>query len=152
MSFSMPSTYVSKANSGYGATLSIGSPLAAIVELSSFSMPLAEVPSIPKTHLLSPNYTEEMYAGMIKPGTFELTGNFIGDPTQISILTDMQNAGSGALLNFSITCGLQEGAKTGVISGVGFFSSFEIGPFENNKNIDFKAKFQTTGSSTITVS
>lgn len=150
MPFVPQTTYASKANSGYEATMSFGSPLVAMIELASFNLPLASASPVKKTHLLSPNYTHELYQGMIEPGVFELTGNFIGDPTQTGILTDMQS-GANANLNFAAICSLQEGAKTGTVTGNGYFASFELGPFENDKNIDFKAKFQTSGQSTITI-
>lgn len=148
MSFAPPSTYVSKANSGYLGTFSVGSPPVPVLEVASFTAPIASSQPIKKTHLLSPNYTHELYQGMINPGVFDVTGNFIGDPTQTGILTDMQGQ---TTLPFQILSSMQEGSKTLTVSGVGYYSDLELGPFENDKNIDFKAKFQTTGSCTITV-
>ena len=151
MSFIAPPTYTSKANSGYLGTFSVGSPLVPVVEVISFTAPIVANSPIKKTHLQSPGYTHELYQGMNNPGVFDVTGNFIGDPTQTGILTDMGNGGSGAMLNFQILSSLQEGTKTLTVAGVGYFSDLELGPFENDKNIDFKAKFQTSGASTITV-
>jgi hypothetical protein len=146
--FTPPTAYLSKANTGYEATLSVGSPLAPLIELVSFSGQLAESQPVKKTHLLSPAYTHELFQGMINPGVFDITGNFIGDPTQTGILTDMQ---AQSQLNFQILASMQNGAKTLTVAGIGYFSNLELGPFENDKTIDFKAKFQTTGSSTIVV-
>jgi hypothetical protein len=151
MAFAPPPTYVSKAGSGYLGTFSTGSPLVPVVEIVSFTAPIVANSPIKKTHLQSPNYTHELYQGMNNPGVFDVTGNFIGDPTQTGILTAMQNGGSGAELNFQILASMQAGAKTLTVAGLGYFSELELGPFENDKNIDFKAKFQTSGASTVTV-
>lgn len=146
--FTPPTTYASKANTGYESTFSVGSPLAAVVEIVSFTAPLASSQPIKKTHLLSPNYTHELFQGMINPGVYDVTGNFIGDATQTGILTDMQ---AQAQLNFQILSSMQAGAKTLTVTGNGYYSDLELGPFENDKTIDFKAKFQTTGPCTVVV-
>ena len=69
----------SLANSGYGATFAVGtgSPLnyAVVSEIASIFKKNFTVPPIDVTHLRSPNATEEMFPGIIKPGTVEMTGN-----------------------------------------------------------------------------
>ena len=85
----MPS---SKANTGYNAEFSIGSSaippvFTPMAEIASIKPSNYSVPSIETTHLKSPDATEEMIPGLIKPGTIALSGNFIGDTSQLSITT-----------------------------------------------------------------
>src|SRR5690349_16442368 len=95
MPFTPPSTYASQANTGYEAVFNIGSSASppvytAFAEIKSFTLPLASMPEVPTTHLLSPNTTEEFIPGLIKPGKATMTGNFIGDATQLNITTLLQ--------------------------------------------------------------
>lgn len=144
MPFSPPATYASKANPAYQSTLSIGSPLVAFLELISWTVNAMDVPQVPATHLLSPNNSEEFSAGMIKPGTIELEGNFIGDATsQLTILT---LAEAQTIFSFAGVSPVQRGAKTYTGSGIGYFSKYSVGPFENNKDIQFKATIQISGA------
>lgn len=148
MSFTAPSTYASKANTGYEAQFSIGSPLVPVVECKSFQPKPVDVPNIDSTHLLSPNNTEEYVPGMIKPGTVEISGNFIGDTTQLQFNTLAQ---AQTIFNFQLIASMQRGAKTYTATGEGFLRSYEPGPFENNKMIEFKASIQITGAWSETV-
>lgn len=143
MPFAPPTNYASKANTGYESQLSIGSPLAALVEIKSFKLNLIEIPDVNTTHLLSPNNTEEMVPAMIKPGTIDITGNFIGDASQTQITTLAQ---AQTIFNFQATAPMQRGAKTCTVTGTGFFKKYATGPFENNKAIDFEAQIQITGT------
>ena len=86
----MPYTFTpvgpSEANSAYGAVFFTGdfsSPTdwTAVLEIASITKKNYSIPAIDVTHLTSPNATEEMFPGIIKPGTIQLTGNFIGDAT-----------------------------------------------------------------------
>lgn len=141
--FAPPAQYASKANTAYESTLSIGSPLVAFVELISWAPSPMDVPQVPATHLLSPNNTEEFSAGMIKPGTIEFSGNFIGDASQLAILT---LAEAQTIFPFAGVAPMQRGVKTYTGSGIGYFSKYSVGPFENNKDIQFKATIQITGA------
>jgi len=80
----------SKANTGYKATFGIGdsaSPIdyTVMAELASIKPSNFSIPAIDTTHLQSPNATEEMIPGLIKPGTIALSGNFTGDTSQLNI-------------------------------------------------------------------
>src|SRR5580658_11032914 len=95
----------SLANSGYGATFSVGdnaSPIdfTAVAEIATINKKNFSFPSIDTTHLQSPNRTEEMIPGLLKPGTVEMTGNFIGDATQLQFVA---LAEAGLPFNFKIT-------------------------------------------------
>ena len=137
----------SLANSGYGATFFVGdtsSPIdyTAVSEIASINKKNFSVPSIDVTHLLSPNTTEEMIPGILKPGTVEMTGNFIGDVTQLQFTTLAQ---AQTVFNFKVTAPMQKNTKTYTAVGTCFVTDFETGPFEANKKIDFKVTLQRTG-------
>ncbi len=142
----------SLANSGYGAifSLSAGSPITylPVNEIASINKKNFTVPPIDTTHLLSPNRTEEMTPGMIKPGTIEMTGNYIGDTSQQQFPT---LAAAGTVAYFQITAPMQKGAKTLTSTGTCFVTDYETGPFEANKKIDFKVILQITGNVVETV-
>jgi hypothetical protein len=143
----------SLANSGYGATFSVGdtaSPIdyTVVAEIASINKKNFTVPSIDVTHLLSPNATEEMIPGIIKPGTVEMTGNFIGDATQLQFVALAQ---ARSVFNFKINAPMQKNSKLYTGVGTCFVTDYETGPFEANKKIDFKVTMQVTGSVVETV-
>lgn len=149
MPFTLPTTAASKANTGYGATLYLGTTASPPVygaspfaELKTFRIAPISVPDVETTTLLSPLNTEEMIPGMIKPGTIELSGNFIGDATQLAITTDAQ---AQASFSWKAVAPIQQGAKTYTANGIGYFTKYEVGPFEKNKPIEFSASIQITG-------
>jgi len=153
MPFTPPTTVASKATTGYQSQLLIGtvaSPLSynAMSELKSFKPNLLSVPDVPITHLLSPSNTEEMIPAMIKPGTIEIGGNFIGDTSQLSITALAQGP---TVFAFKCTAPMQSGTKTYTLTGTGFFSKYDTGPFEINKGIEFAASIQMTGTYTEVV-
>lgn len=148
MPFSMPTTYFSSANAGYGSQFFIGSPLQAISEVRSFTCDLITMPEISTTHLLSPNNTEEFIPGMIKPGKCSFTGNFIGTDSQLQITTLAQTQ---LIFNFQIAAPVQRLSKTYTLNAQGFITSYKPGPFENNRAIEFSAEIQMTGAYTETV-
>ena len=119
MPFSMPSTYNSKANTGYGATFAIGSPPVAVLEVKSFNIDVINMPEVDKTHLLSPSNTREFAPGMIHPGKISLSGNYIGDSTQLTIITDAQ---AQTTFTYTIVASMQADAKTATITGLGYFT------------------------------
>lgn len=143
MSFTPPAGYASKANTAYQSTFSIGSPLSALLELKSWSVKPVTVPKVKATHLLSPNNTNEYTPGMIEPGSIEFSGNFIGDATQLQIIT---LAEAQTEFNFAGIAPVQRGVKSYTGSGVGFIASYEVGPFENDKDIEFKGSITITGA------
>ena len=153
MPFTPPATYFSKANTGYSSQILFGtaaSPLSynAVAEIKSFKPSFFSVPEVPTTHLLSPNYTEEFFPGMLKPGTFEITGNFLGttDQLQFTLLAQAQD-----IVSWKIQAPVQQNTKTYTATGIGFISEYSPGPFENNKVTEFTAKLQMTGAYTESV-
>ncbi len=143
----------SQGNSGYGSifyTGVAGSPptYTAVLEIATIDQKALTVPAIDLTHLLSPNTTEEMTPGIIKPGTIDISGNFIGDSTQLNFLTLAQ---AQTVFPFKQTAPVQKGTKTLTVTGSCFVTEFASGPFEANKKIDFKASMQTTGTITYAV-
>ena len=152
MPFTPPATYPSKATTGYEAQFETGagSPVTytAVLEVKSFTNNMAEVPEVAISHLLSPNNTEEMIPGMIKPGTIEVGGNFIGDATQLNFTTLMQNQ---TVFPFKVLANVQQSAKTYTLTGQGFIKNYKNGPFENNKPVEFSVQVQMTGTYTETV-
>ncbi len=152
MPFTPPSTVASVATTGYQATLLIGSvasPLSlnAISEMKSFKANLVVINPIDVTHLLSPNYTEETIPGMLKLGSLDLSGNLIGDASQLAISALAVGA---TIFAFQIKASMQRGGKTYTLTGTGFFSKYDPGPFENNKAIEYTASIQMAGAYTET--
>ncbi len=148
MPFTPPTTVASQAVTGYLAVLKIGSPLVAMSEIKSFKASLINVQEVPTSHLLSPNNTEEQIPGMIKPGGLEFSGNFIGDAGQLQITTLAANQSTFA---FQLIAPVQSGTKTYTLSGNGFFTKYEPGPFENNKAVEYAGAMQLKGAYTETV-
>lgn len=143
MPFTPPSTVASKANTGYLAQLILGSPAVAVSEIKSFTVDPISMPEVNKSHLLSPNNTEEFSPGMIKPGKVKISGNFIGDASQLQIET---LAKAQSEFTFSVVAPVQKNTKTYTGSGSAYFASYTLGPFENNKTIDYMAELQITGT------
>jgi hypothetical protein len=142
----------SQAGLGYNSKFYMGSASSPISynlmsELSSINLNDFSVPAIDVTHLTSPNTTEEMIPGMIKPGTIQLHGNFIGDSSQLAVNTA---AVARTVFAWKITSVLGT-TQTLTITGNGFISKQEIGPAEPNKKLDFKVDIQVTGTLTYNV-
>lgn len=153
MSFTPPATYASKGNTGYAAVFQIGdnaSPptWSTILEIKTFNADLISMGEVPLTHLLSPLNTEEFAPSMIKPGKVSAGGNFIGDPSQLSITSLAQ---AQTIFPFRILSSVQQGAKTYTLLGRGFVANYKNGPFEINKAIEFMMDIQLTGAYTETV-
>lgn len=154
MAFTMPSTYKGKGTVGYGATFGVdpaaGSPpsIVVFVNIKSFEIDYGDRPKVTITHLLSPNFTEELVPGPTMPGTITFSGDSIGDVTQLELDT-LQ-----ALLTsvpFQIVGSMQQGAKTVTITGFGYLESHKEGPFEIGKPVEISGKFQMTGPYVKTV-
>jgi hypothetical protein len=146
-------TQASQASVGYLSTFSIGdnaSPTGwtEMAELKSIKPNIATIPSIETTHLKSPLGTEEKLPGLIKPGTVDITGNFIGDSSQLAILT---KAETRAVFPFKITAPIQSATKTYTCIGNGFISKYENGPFEHSRLTEFSMSMEITGFVTETV-
>ena len=148
MPFTPPTTVTSQANAGYLSTFLIGSPPAAIAEVKSFTLDLISMPEIPTTTLLSPSNTEEFVPGMIKPGKVQISGNFIGDTTQLQFTTLAQ---AQTIFTFIVKAPVQRNTKTATWTMNGFVCGYKPGPFENNKAIEFSAEIQLTGAYTEVV-
>ncbi len=135
-----------QATIGYGTIFSInGTPM---LEVKTIKTALFTVPSIDATHLLSPDATEEKLPGIIKPGTAEIGGNFIGDATQLAIQT---LARARTRFDFSIASPINSGTQTYTVSGQGFVGKYDTGPFEVSKLIEFAMTLELTGTITETV-
>jgi hypothetical protein len=147
-------TTSTKASIGYLATFAIGdstvSPInyTLMAEVKSIKPSIASIPSIDATHLQSPNATEEKLPGLIKPGTVEMTGNFIGDTTQLAILG---KAESRSVFPFQIKAPVNSGTQIYTLSGEGFISKYDTGPFEPSKLTEFTLTMEMTGTVTETV-
>ena len=145
-------TTPSQGNSGYGAQFWIGagSPVVytAVLEVASINNKKFSVPAIDTTHLQSPNATEEMYPGIKKPGTIELTGNWTGDASQI--MFDTLSAAQ-TVFPYQLTAGMQRDTKTATATGYCFVTESEDGPYEANKKIDFKVTLQKTGPTVVVI-
>ena len=148
MSFSPPSTVASQANAGYLSQFLIGSPPAAISEITDFSADAISMPEISTTHLLSPSNTEEFIPGMIKPGKVQFAGNFIGDSSQLDITTKAQ---AQTIFGFTIQAPVQRLTKLYTFIGNAFVAGYKPGPFKNNEAIKFSAELQMTGAYTESV-
>lgn len=153
MPFNPPANYASKGNTGYEATFSFGTLASpdsynALLEVKSIKNNGVSIPEVPLTHLQSPAATEESAPGLIKPGTLELTGNFIGDSTQLSFL---QLAAAQETFTWKLTGSVQQGAKTYTATGLGWVTKYDNGPWENNKAVEYAVSIQITGPITESV-
>ena len=150
MPFVSPGTYYSQATTGYLSTLSLGTTASpdsytAILEIRSIKSNNFTVPEVDCTTLQSPNATEESIPGLVKPGTIEGTGNFIGDTTQLSIPA----SGIGQnIMWYKIVASVQRGAKTYTQTGSCYVIKWEVGPFENNKATDVSFSLKVSGTIT----
>ena len=152
MPFTPPAGYASQSTTGYQSVFSIGaiaSPhtLMAVLEVKTIKTEIGDVPQVAASHLLSPLNTEEFFPGMIKPGTVELGGNFIGTADQLYFNLAMQ---AQALVPWSVVSNVGRG-KTYTQSGICYVSKYSSGPFENNKTIEFSVTVQIAGAITETV-
>lgn len=147
----MPAT-PTQATIGYQSTFAIGSgsptTYTQMAECKSIKPNLITVPVIDATHLLSPNATEEKLPGLIKPGTIDISGNFIGDTTQLSIAT---LAAARTVFPFKTTSPVNSGTQVFTISGQGFISKYDPGPFEPSKLVEFALSIEISGAFTQTV-
>jgi len=146
----MPAT---KANIGYLSTFSVGSPASPIVysqmaEIKSIKSSIASIPVVDATHLQSPNATEEKLPGLISPGTVDITGNFTGDASQLTILTLAQGR---TVFPFKITAPVNKGTQLYTLTGVGFISKYDVGPFEPSTLGEFTLSMEIAGAVTETV-
>jgi len=145
----MPPT---KATIGYESTFSVGSgsptTYVQMAEVKSIKPSIATIPAIDATHLLSPNATEEKLPGLIKPGTIELMGNFTGDASQLNILT---LAEARTVFPFKITGPVDSDTQVYTLTGTGFISKYDNGPFEPSKLIEFAMTMEITGTVTEAV-
>jgi hypothetical protein len=146
----MPKT---KATIGYLATFFTGdasSPTTytAMAEVKTIKPNLATIPVINATHLQSPNATEEKLPGLILPGTIDVSGNFIGDTTQLNILA---LATARTVFPFKITAPINSGTQVYTCVGFGFISKYDNGPLEPSVLNSFTLTIEIAGSITETV-
>lgn len=143
----------SQANVGYKATFSIGSltspitytQIAEVKSIKSFEM---TTPVVDVSHLQSPLFTQEKLPGMIQPGTVELSGNFTGDASQLTILGLQQ---SGEVFPFQVQAPVQNSTKTYQYVGRAFISKYTPGTFETTKVNEFTITMEVTGFVTESV-
>lgn len=137
---------MSQANTGYLGTFAVGtgSPPTYVnmLEIGSIKLTRYTVPEINCTHLLSPNTTEELIPGLLMPGTIEMSGNFIGDTTQLSIDALAQ---AQTVFPFRVTTPVSNRTKVATLTGLCFLTKNEIGPIEPNKKLDFSVSAHCTG-------
>ena len=145
---------VSKSNSGYLSTFSVGTSASPpvytqIAESVSITIATFDVPDIDVTHLQSPNTTEEYVPGMLKPGNIEITGNYTGDASQIAAMkTYAQNQ---TILPWKHTAPMNSRTQVATTVGYGFVNHVSEGPYEANKKIEFKIGIRITGFPVTTV-
>jgi hypothetical protein len=142
-----------RASIGYLATFSVGDTASPVnftemAEVKTIKPNIATIPVIDATHLQSPNATEEKLPGLIKPGTIDITGNFIGDSSQLSILG---LAESRKVFPFEITAPVNEGTQVYTCAGIGFVSKYDVGSFEVSKLSEFALSIEIAGAVTETV-
>jgi hypothetical protein len=142
-----PATIPTQANIGYLSTFAIGddnSPIAFndVAEVKSIKPNIATIPVVDATHLKSPNATQEKIPGIIAPGTVDISGNFIGDSSQLQFLA---LAKARKIFNFKITALVQSGTHTYTLTGRGFISKYENGPFEVSTLNAFAATLEIAG-------
>lgn len=141
----------SQAVLGYGSKFSVGSgqPItyADTAEITTINFGGFTVSDVDVTHLQSPGSVMESIPGLLKPGTIELTGNFTGDASQQAITTLGQNR---TVFPWKITAPMQ-GSKVYNLSGSGYVSKLQKGPFDANKKTDFSVTIQVTGAFTETI-
>jgi hypothetical protein len=123
--------------------------LVPLVEVKHINFPRYTIPDLNVTHLLSPNATEELVPGLMMPGVVDVTGNYIGDPTQVGDIDTLAQAQT--VFAWEISMPVQSRGKTATITGRGFFNKHDIGPVEPNRPIEFAISIRTTGFSTVTV-
>jgi hypothetical protein len=119
-----------------------------MAECKSIKPNLLTVPVIDATHLLSPNATEEKVPGLIKPGTIDISGNFIGDATQLNIATLAQ---ARTVFPFQTTSPVNNGTQVYTVTGQGFIAKYDPGPMEPSKLIEFALSIEISGAFTQTV-
>jgi len=146
----MPPT---KATIGYLSTFSVGSLASPTVysqmaEIKTIKSSIASIPVVDATHLQSPNATEEKLPGLISPGTVDIGGNFTGDASQLTILTLAQ---ARTVFPFKITAPVNKGTQVYTLTGVGFISKYDVGPFEANTLGEFTMSMEIAGAVTETV-
>jgi len=149
----------SRATLGYLATLeiarynysdsppSLGSYLK-LLEVKSIAPSDFTVPVVIVTHLESPNATEEKTPGLIMPGTLDVSGNFIGDESQL-LLPEL--AQGREVVSYRLTAKVDKGTKTYTQTADGFVGDFAGGPFEPSKTSEFKMKMEVAGNITYEV-
>jgi hypothetical protein len=142
----------SKARLGYGSKFYIGdtaSPVGYTVlsEIAIINFADYTVAEVDVTHLLSPNSSEESIPGLLKPGAIELSGNYTGDASQqnIDVLAVAQT-----VFPWKITAPAS-GAMVLTITGYGYITKKETGPFEANKKNDFKVAVRVSGAISYSV-
>ena len=147
-----------RANTGNGAIFYVGdsaSPTGyiALLEVKDLGYDPLSVPVLDATHLLSPNNTSEKIPGMIMPGQISLTGNFVGDTTQMNISTLAQ---AQTVFPWKITAPLRPltdggAARVYTATGIGFFAKYTPGSFAAGKLNEMKATLEISGSITESV-
>lgn len=152
MPFTPPADVASVGTTGRGAVFSVGDNSSPpnwvdIAELKSFKLAPISVPNVDFSTLKSPLNTRELRPGMIMPGTVECSGNWIGDVTQLAIITDAE---AQSVVPIKATFNEQNGTKTGTFLSTAFVKDLNLGPFENDKPNEYQANFQLAGAFTIT--
>jgi len=151
MPFTPPATYESQGSTGYLSTFALlnnASPpvYVPVLEVKSFTVTPITVPNVDFTHLQSPLNTRELRPGMIMPGKAELSGQWIADPTQLALSTDAQ---AQTIVQFQVKMPAMGGTETCTYTGKAFLADLKLGPFENDKPIEYSSSFQCAGAYTL---
>jgi hypothetical protein len=113
----------------------------AVTETAEINFAGFTVPEVDVTHLQSPGAVMESIPGFIKPGTIEITGNFIDDTSQRAFTT---LGLARTIFNWKIDAPKSDGS-TFTITGKGFVSKLQKGPFSATAKQSFSASIQVTG-------
>jgi predicted secreted protein len=138
----------SQATQGYESTFSIGTGVSSpytytpMAELKTIDFGGIKVAIIDVSNLSSPGGFREKITGFKDGNTITVSGNFIGDATQLAILTAIMD---GVAVPWKITAPVQNGTKTYTVTGMGIVTDRKIGPMEIDKAIEFSCTVDLTG-------
>lgn len=137
----------SAASLGLNAVFSISDDVSPLVyvdvaEIATINFSGVSVDQVDVTHLKSPNNMQESIPGLLKPGTIDLTGNFVADTSQLKLTTYLQGR---TRFRYKIT-GQMSGSRVYTVTGLGYVAKLSEGPWDANKKVDFAATVQAAGA------
>jgi hypothetical protein len=142
----------SQGQTAYGATISFSftSPVSFnnVLEVKTVDDKGYTTSDVDLTNLNSPDATEEMAPGLLKPGTLDLGCNFIGSTDQLAFKGWAQGQ---SVVWYQIQFGVQKNTKTCTEVGQCYVKTYDIGPLDPNRAVDIKISVQKTGPYSLTV-